>query len=64
MVTSFVLCMEIVGGKWRTIVPILYQIPFGLGNALLAVFAYLIRDWRHLHLTISVLSGLYVLMFG
>ncbi|XP_017777832.1 PREDICTED: solute carrier family 22 member 13-like [Nicrophorus vespilloides] len=29
MVTSFVMCMEVVGGIWRIIVPILYQIPFG-----------------------------------
>lgn len=54
------MCMEVVGGKWRTIVPILYQIPFGFGNTLMAGFAYLIRDWRELQLTLSGISGLYI----
>lgn len=60
MITSFVMCMEVVGGKWRTIVPILYQIPFGIGNTLMAGFAYYLRDWRHLQLTLSGISGLYI----
>ncbi|CAH1134400.1 unnamed protein product [Ceutorhynchus assimilis] len=60
MVTSFVICMEAVGGKWRTIVPILYQIPFGFGYSSLAGIAYFIRDWRDLHVAISVLSLPYV----
>nr|CAI5864562.1 unnamed protein product [Callosobruchus analis] len=60
MVTSFVMCMEVVGGKWRTIVPILYQIPFGLGNSIMAGVAYFVRDWRYFHFTLSVLSCLYI----
>ncbi|CAH1137884.1 unnamed protein product [Phyllotreta striolata] len=59
MVTSFVMCMEVVGGKWRTIMPILYQIPFGFGNSIMAGIAYMIRDWRYLHLNLSLLSGFY-----
>lgn len=60
MVTSFVMCIEVVGGKWRTIVPILYQVPFGFGYALLSGIAYLLRDWRNFHLAISLLSMFYV----
>ncbi|XP_030756859.1 solute carrier family 22 member 3-like [Sitophilus oryzae] len=60
MVTSFVLCIEIVEGKWRTIIPILYQIPFGLGNSVMSIVAYFLRDWRKFHLTISLLSFLFV----
>ncbi|KAK4883237.1 hypothetical protein RN001_006556 [Aquatica leii] len=59
MVISFVLCMEIVGGKWRTIVPILYQIPFGIGNSLMAIIAYFLRNWRDLQFTLSALSSFY-----
>ncbi|KAJ8965459.1 hypothetical protein NQ314_004104 [Rhamnusium bicolor] len=61
VVTSFVMCMEVVGGKWRTIVPILYQIPFGFGNSIMAGLAYVIRDWRQFHFTLSALSSLYIL---
>nr|CAH7728011.1 unnamed protein product [Callosobruchus chinensis] len=60
MVTSFVMCMEVVGGKWRTIVPILYQIPFGLGNTIMAGVAYFLRDWRYFHFALSVLACLYI----
>ncbi|KAJ8941606.1 hypothetical protein NQ318_012952 [Aromia moschata] len=60
IVTSFVICMECVGGKWRTIVPILYQIPFGFGNTIMSGIAYALRDWRMFHFAISVLSGLYI----
>ncbi|CAH1969384.1 unnamed protein product [Acanthoscelides obtectus] len=60
IVTSFVMCMEIVGGKWRTIVPILYQIPFGFGNSIMAGVAYFLRDWRYFHFTLSVLACIYI----
>lgn len=61
MITSFVMCMEVVGGVWRTVVPILYQIPFGLGNSIMAGLAFTLRDWRHLQMTLSSLSALYIL---
>ncbi|XP_066254276.1 organic cation transporter protein-like isoform X2 [Euwallacea similis] len=63
MVTSFVICIEVVGGKWRTVVPVLYQIPFGIGNALLSGFAFYIRDWRSLHILIGGLSMIYIAMY-
>ncbi|KAB0802124.1 hypothetical protein PPYR_04310 [Photinus pyralis] len=59
-VISFVLCMEVVGGAWRTIVPILYHIPFGLGTSMMAFAAYFLRDWRCLQLTLFGLSALYL----
>lgn len=61
MITSFVMCMEVVGGRWRTIVPILYQIPFGIGNSIMGGLAYMLRDWRELQFTLCGLSGLYIL---
>lgn len=63
MIVSFVMCMEVVGGKWRTIVGILYQIPFGIGNAMMAILAYFIRDWRYLQLTLSGISSVYIFYF-
>lgn len=61
IVTSFVMCMEVVGGIWRCIVPILYQIPYGFGNSIMAGLAYLLRDWRDLHLALSLLSSLFMI---
>ncbi|XP_046384743.1 organic cation transporter protein-like [Ischnura elegans] len=54
MMTSFVICMEIVGGWWRTAVPILYHLPFGLGYSALGGISYYFRSWRQLQLVISV----------
>ncbi|KAJ2951208.1 hypothetical protein O0L34_g5601 [Tuta absoluta] len=60
-IISFVLCMESVSGKWRTIIPVLYQLPFGLGNTVMAVLAYYLRDWKKLELALAALSSLYIL---
>lgn len=60
MVCSFVMCMEVVGGFWRTVIPILYQIPFGIGNSIMAGLAFLLRDWRDFQLAISGLSALFI----
>ncbi|XP_039287857.1 solute carrier family 22 member 13 [Nilaparvata lugens] len=60
MVTSFVLCMETVSGKWRTIASILYQVPFGIGVGVMALVSYYYRDWRDYNFIITLLSGLYI----
>lgn len=60
MITSFVMCMEVVGGRWRTTVPILYQIPFGIGNSVMAIVAYFFREWREFHLVLSGCSALLI----
>ncbi|XP_048485597.1 organic cation transporter protein [Plutella xylostella] len=60
-VMAFVLCMEVVSGKWRTIVPVLCQLPFGLGAAIMSGMAYWWRDWRKLEFSLGCLSSLYVL---
>lgn len=51
---GFVLVAEIVGPKLRTAFGILTQFPFGIGASLLPAVAYLIPDWNHLQLAISV----------
>ncbi|XP_072932796.1 organic cation transporter protein-like isoform X2 [Epargyreus clarus] len=60
-IISFVICMEIVGGKWRTTIPVLYHLPFGLGNAVMSALAYWLRDWRKLEFSLATLSSLYIL---
>lgn len=58
---SFVLLMEIVGPKKREMVAILYQIPFNIGHASLALFAYFIREWRWFQFSITIFSIVFVI---
>ncbi|XP_030372851.1 organic cation transporter protein [Scaptodrosophila lebanonensis] len=60
MTTSFVLIMEIIGPKKRELVAILYQIPFNIGHASLAIFAYFIRTWRWFQFSITIFSVVFV----
>ncbi|CAG9859357.1 unnamed protein product [Phyllotreta striolata] len=53
MITSFVLIMEIVGTEWRTVLGILYQIPFNVGHLLMPLISYYFRSWRHFQIIIS-----------
>ncbi|XP_068617437.1 organic cation transporter protein-like [Battus philenor] len=59
-IISFVICMEVVSGKWRTYVPVLYQLPFGFGNIVLALLAYWLRDWRKLEFSLATISTTYL----
>ncbi|XP_074038895.1 solute carrier family 22 member 13-like isoform X2 [Leptinotarsa decemlineata] len=56
MITSFVLIMEIVGLKRRTIVSILYQVPMSLGHAMMSLISYYLREWRKFQIAISAPS--------
>ncbi|XP_017033044.1 organic cation transporter protein [Drosophila kikkawai] len=60
MTISFVLLMEIIGPSKRELIAILYQIPFNIGHASLAVFAYFIRDWRWFQFAITIFSVVFV----
>jgi len=53
--------MEIVGPKKREVVAILYQLPFNIGHASLAVFAYFIREWRWYQFSITIFSAVFVI---
>lgn len=56
MVTSYVICMEIVGTQWRAAITVLYQIPFSLGHMSLAGLALVFRHWQHLQIAITLPS--------
>lgn len=63
MITGFVLLMEIIGVRHRTVVGILYQIPFYLGHLLLPLFGFLCREWKCVQLLISAPSLLLVIYY-
>jgi len=45
-ITVFVLSMEFIGPKFRTMCGVAIQIPFALGELYIVLMAYLVRDWR------------------
>lgn len=60
MVMSFVLVMELIGTEWRTVLGILYQIPFNLGHLVMPLIAYYLRDWKNFQIAISAPSILLI----
>ena len=61
IMSSYVLVMEIVGRSARSFAGLAIAMFFSFGCALLAILAYLIREWRTLSL-VSTLSGLLFLL--
>ncbi|KAF0311998.1 Organic cation transporter protein [Amphibalanus amphitrite] len=59
--SMFILTMEVMGPRWRSVAGLVYQVPFSCGMMALSAAAYLVRDWRYLQLVISAPS---VLMLG
>ncbi|KAK6640769.1 hypothetical protein RUM44_012466 [Polyplax serrata] len=52
--SGFVLCMELVGGKWRTVSGVSYLFPVPLSYIAFAGIAYFIRDWKQIQLAITL----------
>lgn len=50
---SFVLAVEMVTGKWSTIIGILDLLPIPLSYMIIAGIAYVARNWRVLQLIVS-----------
>ena len=63
---TFVICVEYVGVKYTMLTGIVIEIPFAMGELVLALEAYFIRDWVTLqvvaHLPLLALLGLYFLV--
>lgn len=57
MITSFVLFSELVGVRWRSTMGILFQIPFTLGHASLALIGWSFRDWRWFQVSIFLIMS-------
>ncbi|KAF4523823.1 hypothetical protein B566_EDAN008058 [Ephemera danica] len=61
-ITSCVLGMEMVGPTKRRFATIVMQMFFSFGYLLTAIIAYLVHEWRHLQLVLS-LPGLFCLAY-
>ncbi|ROT74863.1 Solute carrier family 22 member 24 [Penaeus vannamei] len=53
--TGYILGMEVADPKWRTHIGIALFLPWALGLMAWGGFAYLVREWRMLQLTVSLL---------
>ncbi|XP_046670851.1 organic cation transporter protein-like isoform X2 [Homalodisca vitripennis] len=61
--SGFVLCMELVGGKWLTISGVSYLFPLPFSYIAIAGIAYYLRDWRHLQLAITLSALPFLLLW-
>jgi MFS family permease len=53
VVVSFVLCVELVSGKWRTIIGILNIFPVAIAYILCAGISYFTYNWRTMQFVIA-----------
>lgn len=53
VVVSFVLCIELVSGKWRTIIGILNIFPVAIAYIICAGISYYTYNWRTMQFVIS-----------
>ncbi|XP_072155757.1 organic cation transporter protein isoform X1 [Bemisia tabaci] len=56
--SGFVLCVELVSGKWLTICGVCYLLPLPVSYIMIAGIGYIIRDWRVLQWTITLPGAL------
>ncbi|KAL6265312.1 hypothetical protein P5V15_002091 [Pogonomyrmex californicus] len=56
MVVSFVLLMEIIGIEWRSVMSVLYHVPFLLGHLTNPLISYLTRTWYGFQMAVSIPS--------
>ena len=53
-ITAFVIALEFVGPKYRTVCGVAIEVPFALGELYIVLLAYLIRDWQIYQLAIGL----------
>jgi len=52
--TTYVYCLEMIGGKWSTFIGIGLEFPWALGYSVLPLIAYHVRDWSWLQFVITI----------
>lgn len=62
-VISFVLVVELVSGKWRTVIGILNILPVAISYMLAAGIAYVTFDWRVMQFAITAPTFILILMW-
>lgn len=62
-VISFVLVVELVSGKWRTVIGILNILPVAISYMLAAGIAYVTFDWRVMQFAITTPTFILILMW-
>lgn len=60
LAVTFTMIMELVGPSYRMITGIAIELFWAFGAIVLALLAYLIRDWRYLNLAVSVPALLFI----
>ncbi|KAL7037089.1 hypothetical protein ACKWTF_009071 [Chironomus riparius] len=53
VVVSFVLCVELVSGKWRTIIGILNILPVAIAYIMCAFISYITYNWRAMQFVVT-----------
>jgi OCT family organic cation transporter-like MFS transporter 4/5 len=61
--TFYVYAMEMVGGKWKTLFGIGFEYPWALAYSTLPGIAYVVRNWSHLQLIISVPPIIFLIIY-
>ncbi|KYN15387.1 WD repeat and HMG-box DNA-binding protein 1 [Trachymyrmex cornetzi] len=56
MLVSFVLLMEIIGVEWRSIMSVLYHVPFLIGHVMNPLISYLTLTWYGFQMAVSIPS--------
>ncbi|KAL5273028.1 hypothetical protein ACFFRR_000038 [Megaselia abdita] len=62
-VLNCILAVELVSGKYRTLIGILNMVPVALSYIIISSIAYFIRDWRQLQIVISLPWSLLLLIW-
>ena len=63
LLPGFVMACEMIPAKHRTFAGVIIEVFWGLATCLLALFAFLIRDWRYLQLLLVLAELLTVPLF-